>query len=89
MRDRVSQVHPESSRRIAHFQTNYSHWRTATEIYDVDYEWRYEPYFVANKRVPRYDASFVGYGDDKVQHCGEIHVSNMTYKVLPEAFYFI
>ena len=31
----------------------------------VTYRMPYEPYYVANKRIPRYDVSFLGYGNDK------------------------
>ena len=88
MGDKVSQVHPEKGRDIAHKYTDYAKWRTATETYDVQYHMPYEPYFVTNKRVPRYDTGFLGYGNDKTEHCREIFVAKMKYKVLPDAFVF-
>ena len=88
MGDRVSQVHPEKGRDIAHKHTNYPKWRTAKAIYEVQYRMPYEPYFVTNKRVPRYDAGFLGYGNDKTEHCREIFAAKMKYLVLPDAFVF-
>ena len=88
MGDKVSQVHPEKGRDIAHKYTDYPRWRTATEIYEAKYRMPYEPYFVTNKRVPRYDTSFVGYGNDKTQHCREIYAARMKFLVLPSAFLF-
>ncbi len=41
----------------------------------------YEPYYVANKRVPRYDASFLGYGNDKTGQCYELWRAGIAYKV--------
>ena len=72
MGDRVSQVHPEKGRDIAHKYTDYPKWRTATDIYEVQYRMPYEPCFVANKRVPRYDTGFLGYGNsDKEEQCDD------------------
>jgi hypothetical protein len=88
MGDDVSQVHPEAGRDIAHKYTNYTRWRTADEIFEVRYQMPYEPYFVANKSVPRYDTRFVGYGNDKTGQCLEVHAAGMRYRVLPRAFVF-
>ena len=88
MGDKVSQVHPEKGRDIAHKYTDYPRWRTATEVYEVQYSMPYEPYFVTNKRVPRYDTRFLGYGNDKTEHCREIFTAKIKYKVLPDAFVF-
>jgi hypothetical protein len=88
MGDKVSQVHPEKGRDIAHKYTDYPRWRTATEVYEVQYSMPYEPYFVTNKRVPRYDTRFLGYGNDKTEHCREIFAAKIKYKVLPDAFVF-
>lgn len=86
--DKVSQVHPEKGRDIAHIYTDYSRWRNASDIYEVQYRMPYEPYYVASKRLPRYDASFVGYGNDKTEQCLELFVAKVKFKVLPEAFVF-
>jgi|LauGreDrversion2_3_1035106.scaffolds.fasta_scaffold1287354_1 hypothetical protein len=32
----------------------------------------YEPYYVANKRIPRYNVTFLGYGNDKTEQCYEV-----------------
>ena len=88
MDDKVSQVHPEKGRDIAHMYTDYAKWRTATEIYRVQYSMPYEPYFVTNKRVPRYDTGFLGYGNDKTEHCLEVYKARMEFLVLPESFVF-
>ena len=88
MGDGVSQVHPEKGRDIAHKHTDYPRWRAATAAYEVQYRMPYEPYFVTNKRVPRYDAGFLGYGNDKTEHCREIFAAKIKYMVLPEAFVF-
>jgi hypothetical protein len=88
MGDRVSQVHPEAGRDIAHKPTDYAKWRTATEPYAVRYQMPYEPYYVANKRIPRYNATFVGYGNDKTSQCYELWRAGFRYVVLPYAFVF-
>ena len=88
MGDKVSQVHPEAGRDIAHKYTDYPRWRTATEIYEAKYSMPYEPYFVTNKRVPRYDPTFVGYGNDKTGQCYEVAAAGMKYLVLPQSFVF-
>ena len=41
----------------------------------------YEPYYLANKRVPRYDTSFLGYGNDKTGQCYELWRAGIAYKV--------
>ena len=88
MGDKVSQVHPEKGRDVAHSPTDYARWRTATEPYEVRFRMPYEPYYLANKRVPRYDAAFLGYGNDKTGQCYEVSRAGFKFKVLPFAFVF-
>ena len=59
------QVHPEKGRSIAHVYTDYDRWANATVPYKVNYHMPYEPYYVADKGVPRYSNEFSGYGNDK------------------------
>uniref|UniRef100_A0A7S4PPK2 Glycosyltransferase family 18 catalytic domain-containing protein n=1 Tax=Guillardia theta TaxID=55529 RepID=A0A7S4PPK2_GUITH len=84
----VSQVHPEKGRDIAHKYTDYERWRVSSEIYEIQYRMPYEPYYVANKRIPRYESAFVGYGNDKTGQCYEVWRSRMKYKILPDCFVF-
>jgi len=88
MGEKVSQVHPEKGRDIAHSPTDYLQWRTATSPYTVQYRMPYEPYYVANKRIPRYDVNFLGYGNDKTGQCYEVWKAGIKYKVLHFAFVF-
>mmetsp|Transcript_27576 Transcript_27576/g.65702 ORF Transcript_27576/g.65702 Transcript_27576/m.65702 type:complete len:566 (+) Transcript_27576:91-1788(+) len=85
---KVTQVHPEKGRDIAHKYVDYERWRTAEEPYEVKYHMPFEPYFVAQKGVVRYDVNFLGYGNDKTEHCYEVWKSGMKYIVLPFAFVF-
>ena len=43
---------------------------------------------MTNKQVPRYETGFLGYGNDKTEHCWDIFVAKIQYKVLPDAFVF-
>eukprot|EP00287_Rhodomonas_sp_CCMP768_P011435 CAMPEP_0196728360 /NCGR_PEP_ID=MMETSP1091-20130531/9057_1 /TAXON_ID=302021 /ORGANISM="Rhodomonas sp., Strain CCMP768" /LENGTH=217 /DNA_ID=CAMNT_0042071097 /DNA_START=24 /DNA_END=677 /DNA_ORIENTATION=- len=64
----------------------YDKWLSATEAYDIEYRFPYEPYFVAPKHIPRYDVRFFGYGNDKASQCYEMNAAGYQYWVLPEHF---
>lgn len=82
----ATQVHPEKGREMAHNNTDYGRWRTASSPYSVAYRLPYEPYFCADKRAPRYSNEFAGYGNDKTGHVFEIARSGYEFMVLPGAF---
>jgi hypothetical protein len=83
MGDKVSQA--VTGHKIERECTDYPRWRTAAEIYRVHYCPGYNPFFVANKRVPRYNTDFMEFGDI-FQHGYEISAAGVLFLVLPDAF---
>ena len=53
--------------------TDFRRWYKARKSYKALYDWFYEPYVIVPSAtneddVPRYDARFIGYGNDKMSH---------------------
>ncbi len=85
----VALAHNEYStgRAIAHKPTNYSHFMTTSEPYSAVYSFPWEPYFIADKAyLPRYDARFAGYGNDKAVQTYEMNLRGFKFVVMPDAF---
>ena len=85
----VALAHYEYStgRAIAHKPTNYSHFLTTSEPYSAVYSFPWEPYFIADKKyLPRYDARFAGYGNDKAVQTYEMNLRGFKFVVMPDAF---
>lgn len=59
-----------------HNCTDYRQWFNKSEPYDIEYHDGYEPWFIIDRfRNPFYDASFRGYGWNKVSHVINIYHS--------------
>mmetsp|Transcript_50615 Transcript_50615/g.105733 ORF Transcript_50615/g.105733 Transcript_50615/m.105733 type:complete len:543 (-) Transcript_50615:13-1641(-) len=86
MGSRIHQVHNDKGRDIAHKYVNYAKWLTTTDVYQADYNFPFEPYFLAPRTIPRYDVRFFGYGNDKASHCYELNAAGFKFMVAPEAF---
>ena len=69
-----------------HAATNFEHWRKAKKPYRVKWVEDFEPYFVVNRNVTRYDERFVGFGWNKVSHVMELAAQGYELVVLPEAY---
>lgn len=69
-----------------HTPTNFEHWRKAKKPYRVKWAEDFEPYFVVNRNVTRYDERFVGFGWNKVSHVMELAAQDYELVVLPEAY---
>jgi len=71
-----------------HGPTDYTRWYTATEPYQADYKWIYEPYLMLNKDhlTELFDERLKGYGFDKNSHVFVLAVAGYTFNVLPEPF---
>ncbi|XP_065158374.1 xylosyl- and glucuronyltransferase LARGE2s-like [Atheta coriaria] len=69
-----------------HAPTNYSRWKTAQSPYTIKWEPDFEPYIVVKKNVVEYDASFIGFGWNKVSHIMELECQNYEFIVLHNAF---
>ena len=56
-------------------------------IFKIQWEADFEPYVVVRKdQVPKFDASFQGFGWNKVAHSMELAAKNFDFVVLPNAF---
>lgn len=69
----IDMVHRDPGRLAAHNATNYPRWAEESEPFRITYKFPYEPYFMAPKGVPRYDVTFVGYGNDKTEQTFELN----------------
>jgi hypothetical protein len=84
---RVILTHFFVGRIIAHNATNYPRYLTTSEPYLAVYEFPWEPYFIADKAdLPRYDARFAGYGNDKAVQSYEMSLRGFKFLVLPDSF---
>lgn len=86
MGGRIHQVHNDKGRDIAHKYVDYARWMTATQVYEAQYSFPFEPYFLAPRTIPRYDVRFYGYGNDKASHGYELNAAGFKFMVTPEAF---
>jgi len=71
--------------------TDFRRWYKARKSYKALYDWFYEPYVIVpsatnEQDVPRYDARFIGYGNDKMSHIYELALSGFSFKVLPNKY---
>lgn len=72
---------------IAHNATNYPRFMAASEPYLAVYAFPWEPYFIADKsNLPRYDARFAGYGNDKAVQSYEMSWRKFKFLVMPDSF---
>jgi glycosyltransferase-like protein LARGE len=69
-----------------HAPTNFEHWRKTKKPYRVKWAEDFEPYFIVNHNVTRYDERFVGFGWNKVSHVMELAAQDYELVVLPEAY---
>jgi hypothetical protein len=74
-------------RAIAHRNTNYTHYLTAVKPYPALYSFPFEPYLIVDKTdLPRYDARFAGYGNDKAVQTYEMNWRGFKFLVMPDSF---
>lgn len=71
-----------------HGPTDYPRWLVASEPYDIEYKWIYEPYLLLNKDIltELYDERLKGYGFDKNTHTYTLAVAGYKFAVLPSPF---
>lgn len=70
-----------------HGPTDYDKWYQATEPYEVEYEYKYEPYVVAyRKELPRFWNQFRGFGWNKQSWLYELNAAGYKFYVLDEPF---
>ena len=79
------QFHQNSSY-PSHRPTLYRKWRNASDFYEIEWCYRYEPYVVVRTNVVRYDTRFVGYGYNKMSHIMELYAQSYTFVVHPFLF---
>lgn len=69
-----------------HKQTDFEKWRSSSNIYEVQWARKFEPFIVTSRDVPRFDERFIGFGWNKVEHITQLAAMRYKFLVLPEAF---
>lgn len=71
-----------------HGPTQFPKWFTATETYQVDYDYQFEPYFVINKvdMMPLFWEYFRGRFFNKFSWVGELFLAGYSFYVDPSSF---
>ncbi|ELU08592.1 hypothetical protein CAPTEDRAFT_191108 [Capitella teleta] len=70
-----------------HYQTNYTRWRNATEIYPIQWYTHYEPYvIVKTTETPAYDGTFIERYFDKVSHIFHLHKAGFDFWGIPNVY---
>jgi len=70
-----------------HGPTQFPKWYTATETYQVDYDYQFEPYFVINKvDMPLFWEYFRGRYCNKFSWVGELFLAGYSFYVNPSSF---
>lgn len=71
----------------AHRATNWEKWHDATEPYEVEWEWTFEPYLMGLRHcLPSYNKDFRYYGNDKISWVYHVAVWGARFYVYPEEF---
>ncbi|ELU17338.1 hypothetical protein CAPTEDRAFT_85145, partial [Capitella teleta] len=70
-----------------HYQTNYTRWRKATELYPITWFHHYEPYVVVRTiDVPLYEGAFLERYFDKVSHIFHLHKVGFEFWGIPNVY---
>ena len=70
-----------------HAPCNYTKWYTATAMYNITYDYLFEPYVIAHKvGLPEYFPTFRGFAFNKMSFFMEAHYRGYQYQVHPQAF---
>jgi hypothetical protein len=70
-----------------HAPCNYSHWYTATAIYNITYHYLFEPYVIVHTQgLPEYYPTFRGFAFNKMSFFMEAHYMGYQFQVLPDVF---
>eukprot|EP00761_Pharyngomonas_kirbyi_P011974 gb/GECH01012000.1/.p1 GENE.gb/GECH01012000.1/~~gb/GECH01012000.1/.p1 ORF type:complete len:364 (+),score=56.91 gb/GECH01012000.1/:1-1092(+) len=83
-RSKAEQFHKHFAE--SHRKVDYAWWKEAEEPYDIEYEDRFEPYFVGHRSMPLYDERLMGYGYNKVSQVYELWTRSYQFRVLPHDF---
>jgi glycosyltransferase-like protein LARGE len=70
-----------------HYQTNYTHWRTASEVYRIQWSFPYEPYIIVQtKDTPLYSQVFMERYHDKASHLMHLNAAGFEFWGIPESY---
>lgn len=74
--------------KAGHGPSDYKKWYTATDLYDISYDYLFEPYVIVHKHgLPQFFPTFRGFGFNKMCFYMEaFYMGGFTYKVLPDQF---
>lgn len=64
----------------------FDHWLDTTEMYKVDCNGGFEPYYIGHRDYPLFDEVFFGCGRDKVIHLEELSRAGYSLNILPDGF---
>ena len=70
-----------------HAPCNYTKWYAATTMYNITYDFLFEPYVICHKQgLPEYFDKFRGFAFNKMSFFMEAHYRGYTFQVHPRAF---
>jgi hypothetical protein len=65
--------------------TNYTRWYAAQDVYQVQYKFLYEPYFIGSTNMTKFDETF-DIGNDKLSQVYHLAVQKYKFYVLPHVY---
>ncbi|EEB14198.1 N-acetyllactosaminide beta-1,3-N-acetylglucosaminyltransferase, putative [Pediculus humanus corporis] len=72
--------------------TNYTEWLKNNKtsgieiLYEVEWKYPWEPFFISNKKVPNFDERFKQYGMNRVSQICELYVAGYKFKIISNGF---
>nr|CAH8839800.1 unnamed protein product [Trichobilharzia regenti] len=69
-----------------HMSTNYSHWKSTDNDYEVQWSADYEPYVIVSRNATKFDENFIGFGWNKASYIMALDALGYKFIVLASSF---
>jgi glycosyltransferase-like protein LARGE len=70
-----------------HYPTNYTHWRTAKQVYSIKWWFQYEPYIIVQtKDTPLYSQVFLERFHDKASHLLHLNAAGFQFWGIADSY---
>ncbi|XP_070576846.1 beta-1,4-glucuronyltransferase 1-like [Ptychodera flava] len=92
-REQVRQFYQEMCEKCQ-THTDYIKWRNLHSVssgklniaYEVEWMSPWEPLYIANRNIPKYDERFKQYGFNRISQVCEVHISGYNFAIMDNAF---